>query len=188
MLNENSVLVFSDDVKQFFYCKRKVFYRRVLNARYRPTFKMKFGKEIEEEASIPIDTGEHLYKSYYVFDESLGLGAVIDAVIIGDGYVKVIEIKSSRYSKRIDENHKMQLALQVYLIRRVFPGFRVFSMVYYYDINRFEEIRLDDRHFSSLIDAVREIRDIIVSGVLPLPTDNPSKCSVCEYRNYCVDI
>ena len=188
MLNENSILVFSDDVKQFFYCKRKIFYRRVLNARYRPTFKMKVGKEIEEKTKIPVKPSERLYKNYYVFDESLGLGAIIDAVIFGDSYAKVIEIKSSRYSKRIDDNHKMQLALQVYLVRQLFPGLRVSSMVYYYDIDRFEEIRLDDRHFSLLMDAVREIRDIIVSGVLPPPTNNPAKCSVCEYRNYCVDI
>lgn len=179
--------VFSSDVKQFFYCKRIVYFTKVLRARFKPTKKMEFGSEGERRAEIPVSDDERVVRGFYIFDDALALGAVVDALIFGDGYVKVVEVKSSRFSRRIDEHHKMQLAMQVFLVRRRFPNLRVLSFVYYYDLGVFEEIRLDSRHFNGFLRAVEVIRDIVEHEIVPVGVFD-GRCADCEFKTFCLDM
>lgn len=184
----NSVIIFSEDIRQFTWCKRTVYLKHVVRARFELTYKMKFGKEAEDKADLPVSRDERLIRKFYVFDDELNVGALIDALVLGNDYAKVIEIKSSRFSKRLDEHHKMQLALQVLLIRRRFPTLRVLSSVYYIEEGVFEEIRLDERHFNNVLSVIDEIRKIITSEVPPEGPFIPAKCSDCEFKPFCVDV
>ena len=177
----------AEDIRQYYYCKRIIYYRYVLRARVRETYKMRKGREIHEKAMIKNADGDVKY-GVYLISEDLGLVAVIDALIVKDGFADIIEFKFGDLDRRMRDSHKAQLAAQAILVESLL-GLRVRKIIIYNpEKEEKREVRLVNYHREMVREALKDMKRIVIEEDLPEPTEDRGKCIDCEYRVFCGDI
>ncbi|MEX2689671.1 MAG: CRISPR-associated protein Cas4 [Candidatus Njordarchaeum guaymaensis] len=187
MTAAEDIMFTCEDIRQFYYCKRKIYYRYVLKARAQPTYKMKKGLEKHlEYTSEENPRSENMFRNVRLESQELGLKGEIDLVQIeGDG-AKIIELKYSKMrGHRMFDDHKAQLAAQAMLLEEVM-GLKVKS-IEVSDIidNSRIEIRITGYHREMVSKALNEMRKIVLEEIFPDPPENRGKCVDCEYRRFC---
>jgi CRISPR-associated exonuclease Cas4 len=180
------------ELRQFTYCPRVVYFMGMLP---RPiTGKMHEGKQAhgdEEERErrrslrpYGLRGGERHY-GVRLEDPVLGLRAVLDMVVVGEGEVIPIEHKLSRGP--LAATHRVQLMAYGLLGSAAYglPARRGF--VYWIPTRRVSEVSFTpelERHALDLIDTVHAMRR---SEALPPPTPVLGRCADCEFRRFCGD-
>lgn len=178
-----SVVFSCEDIRQFYYCPRIIYFRYVLRARVQQTFKMVRGSEVHRKVSIDADR-----RNIYLISESLGLCGIVDAIRVNDdGSVDVIEIKTGDLRRRMSDSHKAQLAAQAMLIEEVL-GLRIRRIIVFNpETKQSLEINISSYHRDMVVRALDEMRRIVVEELIPSATRG-SRCVDCEYRVYCDDV
>ena len=174
-----------EDIRQYYYCPRKIYYRYVLKVRVPETYKMKYGRTVHENAVIRGDT----VKNVYLYSERLGLVGIIDFLEFVDAdVVDIIEIKCSRFKTKMYEDHKVQLAAQAMLVEDVL-GYRVNKIkVINVETGESREIRIMEYHRNMVREALSEMQRIVIDEVIPDPTEDKRRCYGCECKAFCDDI
>jgi len=184
-----------NDLKQFEYCQRIVFYNTVMPLERKVTFKMRRGAEaelrldaLEKRRSLrryKLTEGERRFH-VSLASERLGLSGKIDLLIVSpQGYFPV----DFKYTKgRPRHNHIMQLAAYAVLVEEYFHTTVDVGFIYLAPIEELVSVRITRELKDRVALCLQEIRDMVREGILPAPTPVRARCQECEFRNYCGDI
>ena len=184
-----------NDLKQFEYCPRIVFYNTVMPVERKVTVKMERGKE--EELRLDALEGRRTLKRYelasgqrrfHVWLESarLGLSGKLDLLVTSSKGFFPVDFKYTR--GRPHRNHVVQLTGYAVLIEENFHTNVETGFIYLAPIQQVVTIAITKQLKEQTLQRLAEIRGIISDGMLPPPTPVRARCEECEFRNFCGDI
>src|ERR1700689_3176722 len=165
------------DLKQWVYCQRIVYYRWVMPAVGKPTYKMKEARAAEDlieglevRRSLKEYGLEGAQRRFNVWmsDPAIGLSGKVDLLLESEAQVAVVDFKLT--AGEAGENHRMRLAgysllaggatgrpaATAFLMR--IPDCRVFPVA----------ITEELRH--SVLTAIKQIREMAATQICPEPT------------------
>jgi len=172
-----------EDVRQFFYCKRKIYFKYCVNAKTRTSYKMKKGSEYHEKKFK--EKREKENKNIWVKNEKLKIKGFIDYVVKEKN--KIIALGDYKqkypYNGKIPEQYKMQLVVEAitvdeeieYVEMKIPKGRKII-----------EKITKEEKE--KVKKAIEEIRKIIEKEIIPEQTMIINKCKECECKNICVPL
>lgn len=184
-----------NDLKQFEYCRRIVFYNTVMPLDRKVTFKMQRGTEaefrldaLEKRRSLrryKLAEGERQFH-VWLHSERLGLSGKMDLLIVSpQGYFPV-DFKYTR--GRPHRNHISQLAGYAVLVEDHFNTHVDTGFIYLAPLGELVAIKMTGELKQEVPQRLAEIRTMIREEILPAPTPVRARCDECEFRNYCGDI
>ncbi len=188
-------LLWVNDLKQFEYCPRIVFYNTVMPVERKATVKMERGRQeeirldaLENRRSLrryELSSGE---RHFHVWLQSakLGLSGKLDLLLISSKGYFPVDFKYTR--GRPHRNHLFQLAGYALLVEEAFGTEVHTGFVYMVPIQQVVAVALTEQWKQETLDRLRQIRVMIREAILPPPTPVRSRCEECEFRNYCGDI
>jgi len=184
-----------NDLKQFEYCPRIVFYNTVMPVERKTTVKMQRGKDeefkldaLEKRRTLrryQLGSGE---RHFHVWIESpkLGLSGKLDLLIISPHGFFPVDFKYTR--GRPHRNHIFQLAGYAMLVEEKYGTHVGTGFIYLAPVQEIVAVNLTPQLKENTLSLLGEIRQMIGEGILPPPTPMRSRCEECEFRNYCGDI
>lgn len=190
-----SLLLRVNDLKQFLYCPRIVFYNTVMPVERKSTVKMERGKEEEFKldalekrrtlARYQLGMGE---RRFHVWIESakLGLSGKLDLLIVSPRGFFPVDFKYTRGRPR--RNHVYQLAGYALLVEEEFQTEVEAGFIYLAPIQEVVTIPITKQLKEKTLSFLNKIRTMVQEGILPPATEVRSRCNDCEFRNYCGDI
>jgi len=121
-------------------------------------------------------------KNFWVEDKELGIAGFVDfeeetkeEIIIGD-------YKEKREFKKIPKHYKMQLIAEALAIKRETKPIKVQIRL---PQGRKIMETIKEKEKKELIEALREIKKIKKTELIPAQTKHENKCKDCEYKNIC---
>lgn len=184
-----------NDLKQFEYCPRIVFYNTVQPLERKATVKMERGAEVELRIEAlerrrslrryGLAAGERRSRVWLRSDR-LHLSGQLDMLITAKGEAFPVDFKHSR--GRPQANHRLQLGGYALLVEDVL-GIRVNAgFIYLVPLGELVRIPMTSELKARCLERLAMIRAMITEEWLPEPTPLRSRCTECEFRNYCGDI
>ena len=184
-----------NDLKQYEYCPRIVFYNTVMPVERKATVKMERGKAeefrldaLEKRRSLKRYELASGTRRFHVWLESkrLRLSGKLDLLIISPKGYFPVDFKYTR--GRPHRNHLFQLAGYALLVEEAF-GTRVDTgFIYLLPLQEVIAISLSDGLKQEALSRLAMMRTMIKEQLLPPATEVRSRCEDCEFRNYCGDV
>jgi CRISPR-associated exonuclease Cas4 len=184
-----------NDLKQFVYCQRIVFYQYVMPVDKKATFKMEEGKRAEEVID-KLEQRRSLRKYHltegrrhfhlWLRSEQLGLTGKLDLLIESPQGLLPIDFKYT--TGRPQKNHVFQLCGYALLVEEAFKQEVTHGVIYLIPREEVVEFELTSEQKEETRRLLAAIRDMIGAERMPDPTPVRARCAECEYRNYCGDI
>jgi CRISPR-associated exonuclease Cas4 len=184
-----------NDLKQYEYCRRVVFYNTVMPVERKATIKMERGKTeefrvdaLERRRSLrryKLGSGERRF-NVWLESARLGLSGRLDLLIVSPAGYFPVDFKYSR--GRPHRNHVFQLAGYALLVEEAFGAFVDTGFIYLLPFREAVAIKLTDQIKREAVGRLAAMRAMITEGLLPEPTEVRSRCTDCEFRNYCGDV
>ena len=184
-----------NDLKQYEYCPRIVFYNTVMPVERKTTLKMERGKDeefrldaLEKRRTLKryeLTSGK---RSFHVSLESkrLGLSGKLDLLITSQRGHFPVDFKYSK--SRVHRSHAFQLAGYALLVEEAFETKVETGFIYLLPIQEVVAVDLTQRLKEEALARLAAIRVMITEGILPPPTEFRARCEDCEFRNYCGDV
>jgi len=184
-----------NDLKQFSYCPRIVYYHWVMPVHPPTTFLMQRG-HLQEERFERLEPRRVL--SCYGFDdaarhfgleitsESLGIIGKVDLILEGFERVAVVEFKAT--ASRLADNWKLQLCAYSLLAEEHFQRPCPVGFVVLNDREECIEVELNDALRDQTYSVLKQARALVMRQEFPDPTAVRARCAQCEYRNFCGDV
>ena len=183
------------DLKQYLYCPRKVYFTYVMPVDKKPTFKMNYGKIIEEKIDR-LETRRTLKRyrllqgeKYFhvpVKSERLGLSGEIDLLIRTQNNLYPVDFKFVRgfpYKSHLYQLAGYALILEDMYLIEISTGF-----IYFIPDERIFTIRIKKELKMSCLKVIEEIKAMILNESMPPATPFKRRCLECECQNFCRDI
>jgi len=184
-----------NDLKQWDYCPRIVFYNTVMPVARKSTIKMERGKEVEIKLDAlearrtlrryRLSEGERRFH-VWVNSPALGLSGKLDLLIVSPEACYPVDFKYTRDRPR--RNHTIQLAAYALLVEDAMKLPAPAAFVYLTPSDQLIRINVTDRLKALVLARLGSIRQMVQEGILPEPTPVRARCEECEFRNYCGDI
>jgi CRISPR-associated exonuclease Cas4 len=184
-----------NDLKQYEYCPRVVFYNTVMPVERKATIKMERGKTeefrvdaLERRRSLrryKLGSGERRF-NVWLESARLGLSGRLDLLIVSSAGYFPVDFKYSR--GRPHRNHVFQLAGYALLVEEAFGAMVDTGFIYLLPLQEAVAIKLTDQIKREAVGRLAAMRAMIKEGLLPEPTEVRSRCTDCEFRNYCGDV
>jgi len=183
------------DISQYYYCKRKLYFLKVLGVPAPAKRKMEHGREVDEAEGRLMARRKTLYgfereevaeivEKLYLFDEELGLeGEVDQTVILKSGEVIPVDVKYTD-TPTVQKHYKKQLTAYAILLDRHFNTNVRRAIVRFVKQKKSVHVSITWRDKKALIAELQNIRRLINSESIPKPA-SPRKCGYCEVRKYC---
>jgi CRISPR-associated exonuclease Cas4 len=194
-LHHPKLMLRVNDLKQYDYCPRVVYYQYVMPVERKATFKMEHGKSAEARLdALEQRRGVRRYglpdgrRHFHVWltSEVLGLSGKLDLLIESSTGWYPVDFKETTGPAR--PNHFVQLCGYALLVEEAYQCPVARGFIYLTPTNGIEPVEMtDELRFQTLIAADR-IRDMIFSQRVPEATEVRARCTDCEYRNYCGDV
>lgn len=191
----SSLLLRVNDLKQYSYCQRIVFYQYTMPVERRATFKMEHGKAIEPK----VEELEHRRKlREYGLTEGtrrfqvaltsarLGLSGRLDLLISTPQGAFPVDFKDT--VGPIRQNHRVQLCAYALLVEDVLSQTVPAGFIYRVPRNDVAVVELTSDLRDETLALLDHIRRLIAGEQMPPPTAVRARCEDCEYRNYCGDV
>jgi len=184
-----------NDLKQFAYCPRIVFYQYTMPVQRKPTFKMEHGKAVEaiierlesrrklREYGLAEGTREF---QVWLSSPRLGLSGRLDLMITTARGVFPVDFKDTL--DRVHHNHHVQLCAYALLIEDVLAQPVPAGFVYRVPCDDVVVVEITAELREETHRHIQAIRQMIVQERMPPATTVRARCTDCEYRNYCGDI
>jgi CRISPR-associated exonuclease Cas4 len=194
-LNRPKLMLRVNDLKQYDYCPRVVYYQYVMPLERKATFKMEHGKSAEthidaleqrrtvQRYGMP-DGRRHFH--VWLTSEVLGLSGKLDLLIESSTGWFPVDFKETTGPAR--SNHILQLCGYAMLVEEVYQCPVPRGFIYLIPGNRIEPVEFTDELRSETFAALDNIREMIRSQRVPEATEVRARCTDCEYRNYCGDV
>lgn len=184
------------DIKQYIYCPRIVYFTYCMPVEKKVTAKMEFGREEHEEIEFlerrrklsryGLSQGQRKFH-LRLNSERLGLSGTLDMLIVSDGEYIPVEFKYSSNPPGL--NHKYQLTAYAMLVEDQFERSVRRGFIYVMGEERKDicqvEITPNMRRF--VRKAMGSIREMVLSERMPEGTRYQSRCTDCEFINFCGD-
>lgn len=186
-------IVTAEDIRQFTYCPRIIYFRYVARIKPKRTYKMQKGQERHEQTvrvkDVEISDETSKYYNYYLQDTDLGLAAVLDYFESDGVEATPVDIKTGHHAEaQISEHHLAQLIAQAFLLETQLNLLvRKVKVVYTEDnVALTHEFGIDERQ--RLLKNLKLIQRIITEEILPDPTPHRGKCADCEFWVHCLGV
>ena len=196
LVEHEGIMLMAEDIRQYIWCKRIIYFRHVAGIWPMKTYKMERGEEIHEvkarRKSVKVEGAVETYHNIWLQSIKLGFGALLDSFEFNGSEIYPVEIKSGHgpdeEKNRKLEHHKYQLVAQALLLEEAFeiPVSRARARYVDAGVDYFVPITIDDKQ--ALMKLLKSIQDIIRLEILPEPTDHQGKCVDCEFWNYCLKV
>ena len=195
MQTENLIPLRVNDLKQYEYCPRVVFYNTVMPVERKTTVKMDRGKDeefrldaLEKRRTLKRYELASGKRSFHVWLESkrLGLSGKLDLLISSPRGHFPVDFKYSK--SRPHRNHAFQLAGYALLVEEAFDAKVETGFIYLLPVQEVVAVELTPRLKEDAVERLGAIREMISDGILPPATRVRSRCEDCEFRNYCGDV
>jgi len=194
-LQSNEIEIRVNDLKQFAYCPRIVFYQYTMPVERRTTFKMEHGKSVEVRTEdlekrrklreYGLGAGKRRFQ-VWMRSRRLGLSGRVDLLIeTADGMFPV-DFKDT--TAPVHHNHRVQLCAYALLIEDTFHRPAHAGFIYRIPRNDVTAIEMSPALRTETIQTIGGIRTLIGSERMPDATPVRARCTDCEYRNYCADV
>jgi CRISPR-associated exonuclease Cas4 len=190
-----SWLLHAEDLKQWAYCPRIVYFTYFMSSIRPETYLMEEGRLAHEEEEIREvrrslrrygleDAERHLRVE--VMDEGLGVSGRVDLVLRLTDETIPVEYKLNTASYL--PNHRVQIAIYAMLLEA--NGWPVVRRGFLYSIRirRAEEVKMTARLRAQARSMVEEVRAMIAAERMPEPVVQRAKCVNCEFRRFCNDV
>jgi len=184
-----------NDLKQYEYCPRIVFYNTVMPLDRKVTFKMQRGTEaefqldaLEKRRSLrryKLGDGERRFH-VWLHSERLGLSGKMDLLIVSSQGYFPVDFKYTR--GRPHRNHISQLAGYAVLAEEQYQTTIETAFIYLVPVGELVAIKITKELKEEVSDRLSRIREMIHDEILPPPTQMRARCAECEFKNYCGDI
>lgn len=184
-----------NDLKQFEYCPRIVFYNTVMPVERKATVKMERGKSEEIRldalekrrglARYRLQEGERRFH-VWLDSERLGLSGKLDLLIVSGQDYFPVDFKYTR--GRPHRNHLVQLAGYALLVEENFKTSVQTAFIYLVPIQQVVAVDLSRGLKEQTLGYLDDIRTMVREGLLPPATSVRGRCTDCEFRNYCGDV
>ena len=184
-----------NDIKQWLYCPRVVYYSYTLPVRTKKTSKMERGVRVQEQIErhevrralkrYGLNEGEREF-NLWISSSRYGLSGRLDMLIRTPNECCPVDFKNSR--RKAWEGWRLQVAAYglLCLDEDIGPVDRGF--VYLVPIENIVEVKLNNDAYERVLSTVGEISDVLEREAIPEPPSNTNKCVDCEYRNFCNDV
>jgi len=184
-----------NDLKQYAYCPRIVFYHYTMPVQQKPTFKMEHGK-IAEEQIQRLETRRKL-RAYglgegtrefqvWLTSARLGLSGRLDLMITTPQGIFPVDFKDTR--EPVYRNHRVQLCAYALLVEDVLGQPAPAGFIYRVPRDDVVIVEMTAALRAQTRESIAEIHDMIAAERTPAATEQRGRCVDCEYRNYCGDI
>ena len=184
-----------NDIKQYAYCPRVVFYDHVMPVDKAATFKMSRGHaaearidDLEKRRGLSrygLDKGERRFH-VPVFSERLGLGGKIDMLIETRESAIPVDFKMTQAD--VQPNHLLQLCGYALILEDMTGKPVPRGFVYRIPAEEAHEVVFNEELRRETQAAIENIRRMIEREEMPPPTESRARCEGCEFRNYCGDV
>lgn len=184
-----------NDLKQYEYCPRVVFYQYVMPVERKATFKMEHGKSAEARLDMleqrrgvqryGLPDGERRFH-VWLSSSVLGLSGKLDLLIESSTGRYPVDFKETTGPVR--SNHLLQLCGYAMLVEEAYHHPVPRGFIYLIPTNSIEPVEMTDELRAKTVVALDRIREMILSQRVPAATEVSSRCTDCEYRNYCGDV
>jgi CRISPR-associated exonuclease Cas4 len=184
-----------NDLKQFEYCPRIVFYNTVMPLDRKVTFKMQRGTEaefrldaLEKRRNLgryKLSNGERRFH-VWLHSERLGLSGKMDLLIVSPHGYFPVDFKYTR--GRPHRNHISQLAGYAVLVEEQYQTLVDTAFIYLAPLGELVAIKITNELKAEVVERLFRIREMVREEILPAPTPVRARCAECEFRNYCGDI
>lgn len=184
-----------NDIKQFSYCRRIVFYQYVMPVEKKATFKMEEGKKaeaiidkLEQRRSLRKYRLAEGTRRFHVWLRSsrLGLSGKLDLLI--ESPVGLFPIDFKNTTGRPQLNHLYQLCGYALLVEEAYQQPVTHGCIYLIPQEEIVVMDLTNERKEETLHMLEVMRKMIRKEQMPEPTSVRSRCVECEYRNYCGDI
>lgn len=184
-----------NDLKQFVYCPRIVYYTWVMPVRPPATFLMERGHKLEEEFErleprrVLGRYGFQQAVRHFALplkDAELGLTGVADLALVGRESAAVVEFKAT--AGPLAENHRVQVCAYSLLLEKHCALPCPLAFVILKDRAEMAAMELDEALRQQTLETARRARQVVVEQMMPSPTAVRARCTQCEYRNFCGDV
>ncbi|MHA1375518.1 MAG: CRISPR-associated protein Cas4 [Promethearchaeota archaeon] len=189
-LNEMA-LIGTEEIRQFSYCKRILFFRHIIHAPMKKSYKMEYGTEKHAHLQKYLKNSDEeclqKYFNVYLSDPDTGLVGLIDYFEFNGSEAYPVEIKTGRIPPEgLDYSHKNQIIAQAILIEKNFDFLVKKAKIYYSKSEKIVNYPLQMEDKLSVLKIIGEIRQMLIKEILPKPTIYLGKCIDCECKNYCL--
>ncbi|HEV2964334.1 MAG TPA: CRISPR-associated protein Cas4 [Candidatus Angelobacter sp.] len=184
-----------NDLKQYEYCPRIVFYNTVMPLDRKVTFKMQRGTEaefqldaLEKRRSLrryKLTEGERRFH-VWLHSERFGLSGKMDLLIVSQQGYFPVDFKYTR--GRPYRNHISQLAGYAVLVEEQYQTEVETGFIYLAPVGELVAIKITKELKKEVSERLASIREMVRDELLPPPTLVRARCAECEFRNYCGDI
>jgi CRISPR-associated exonuclease Cas4 len=184
-----------NDLKQFTYCARIVFYQYVMPVERKATFKMEHGKvaearvqQLEQRRTLHrygLGDGTRQFQ-LWLTSPRLALSGRLDLLVRTDDEAVPVDFKDT--NSRVHHNHHVQLCAYALLVEDAYGGSVRRGFVYRVPQDDVTIIEMTPALRDETVRALDAVRTMIVAERMPEPTEVRARCDDCEYRNYCGDV
>lgn len=194
-MSDGTVHITIGDLKQWAYCPRVVYYRKLMPGCGTATRKMEAGSKAQEWVE-PMELRRTLSRYGFrggrrrsalnLFDRDLGLAGQIDWLIEDGTRAAIVECKLTAGDPA--PNHRVQLAGYAMLVERLYGWQVPVCFVYRIPDERLFPIPIGESERKTVGDAMDGIRHMLFTESIPEATELRTRCRDCEYSNFCGDV
>ncbi len=192
VIQEHGMVVTAEDLRQYVYCPRILFFRHVRQITPVRTFKMDRGVEKHEEdlrkkgTRAEKDGTVTRYYNIRILDAKLGLLGVLDYFEVAGGLTFPVELKTGQVDRApLPPHHRVQLAAQALLVEALTKEPVIKAKAVYPDAKEEVEYAVELEDKARVLRYLEEVRAMVAREEMPPPTPFAGRCEDCEYWNYC---
>lgn len=189
------------DIKQYACCPRLVYYHTCVPDVRPLTYTMEIGtqshqREDEREnrrslQNYGLEQGERLFH-YAITSETLGLKGLIDMVIISPSLdakkKEIFPVDYKNSEQKTGLHFKLQLAAYALLLEEVFQVPVPRAFLYSIPKRKAEEVSITPALRKKVHTMLQQMRLMLHSEQMPVPTKEYRRCPTCEFRRFCNDV
>lgn len=183
------------DLKQWFACRRIVYYHHVLPAVRPTTYGMEAGIAAHDETR-PLEKRRTLHAygipdgdrhfDVVLYSPGFGLSGIVDMVIERAEELIPVDFKDSLNPKA--RHFRLQVAAYGLLLEHEWQRPVKRGFVYSLPTRRAVEVKLTGRMRTTVTKAVDEMREVVEQARFPDPPKSQRLCVTCEFRRFCNDV
>jgi len=185
-----------NDLKQYLYCPRVVYYYTVVPVDRQVTYKMKRGQlsqeelerlEVRRKLSKYGLTGGERKINLSLFSKELRLSGKLDCMIISSES-EYIPVDFKDTLSRPHANHVIQLAAYGLLIESHYVTNVERGFIYAIPSKTIYPVEITAKLKDDVNNILQKIEKMIIIQDIPEKSGNQNKCQDCEFRNFCGDV
>ena len=184
-------IIFAEEVRQYLYCERILFFRRKHNFKQRSSYLMDKGVNYhakKKEYNVDYANAVEIFQDRLFINQDLAFGGKVDMLVVEKDGICAVEFKRF-LNKQFNINHS-------HVIQGMVGGLAA-SWELKMDLKRIEirgykgvvqTIFPNGSLISKTHSIFSKIRELIGSDKIPDPTPSTRKCDECEFWNVCMRI